>query len=68
MNRLIRSICAFTIGSGGATLPVVKIGGDAQMREQSRILEYVADAPPFRGHIDVPPGVEQRRIVKGYLA
>ena len=53
-------------GAGpGAAAPAgaeAQVGPDVHVREEPRLLEDVADPPPFRGHRHAPRAVEQDRF------
>ena len=51
-----------------APLCIPQVRGDVEVRKQSSILEYVADAAPFRRDCDLPPGIEKDVVIQTDLA
>src|SRR5690606_29895137 len=43
---------------------IQQIAAHRVVREQARILEHIADAPPFRGHVDAARGVEPYLVIQ----
>src|SRR5262249_30163893 len=43
---------------------VIEIGRHTKVREQASLLEYVADAPAMRRHVDAVLGIEQDGVIE----
>ena len=44
---------------------VQQVAAHVAVREQSRVLEHIADAAPVRGHVDAGGGIEQHPAIDG---
>jgi len=56
------------VGSRREAFAVAKIGGDAHVRKQPRLLEHVAEAPQPRRHVDSRRGIEEYDPAHRYAA